>query len=211
MRTAAINTALEKHLSRERLEKYLARTGGDLDKALALYERNTRLSEAFYTPLQCLEVCFRNRLSLELKTTYGDDWFRPGKVPFERDAVDEIVAVVEDLKVRGKAVTTGAVVAELRFGFWVAMLGPRYDAGLWRKALFRAFLKDGRTPKRGAVHGRLNAVRRFRNRIAHHEPILFRDLPATHNEIIEATQWMCPETAAWAAHHSRFPAVFAAA
>jgi hypothetical protein len=40
-------------------------------------------------------------------------------------------------------------------------------------------------------------IRRFRNRVAHHEPILSGDLPARHREIIETIGWMCPLTASW--------------
>jgi hypothetical protein len=32
-------------------------------------------------------------------------------------------------------------------------------------------------------------------------------LQQLHDEIIEAIGWTCRDTAAWAAHHSRFPAV----
>jgi hypothetical protein len=62
--------------------------------------------------------------------------------------------------------------------------------------------------KRADVHGRFNAVRRFRNRIAHPEPIFHRDVKQTHDEIIDAIGWMCRDTAAWTEHHSRFMAVY---
>lgn len=59
MRTPQINIALERALSPTRLGRYLADTNGLLDSALSLYERNARLAEAFYRPLQSLEVCRR--------------------------------------------------------------------------------------------------------------------------------------------------------
>jgi len=210
MRNDPVNLALEKTLSSERLAKYLAASGGDLHHALGVYERNTRLSESFYTPLQCMEICFRNQLNTQLVDKYGADWFRPGKVPLETDAVDTIKEVVSGLHQAKTPITTGAVVAELSFGFWVGLLGPRYDATIWRQALYLGFMENGKRMKRDRVHGRFNALRRFRNRIAHHEPIFLNNLANTHSEIIEATSWMCPNTAAWTLHHSRFTAVFAA-
>ena len=42
LRNAIVNDALEQSLSRERLGKYLADCGGDLDTALALYEEHPR-------------------------------------------------------------------------------------------------------------------------------------------------------------------------
>lgn len=189
----------------------MAAAGGDLNKALDLYERNARLAEAFYTPLQCMEICFRNALNDQLVTKYGADWFRPGKVAFANDAIEKIKAVIDELNSLKKPITVGAVVAELSFGFWVALIGPRYDASIWRQSLYLALMENGRRMKRDRSHGRFNRLRRFRNRIAHHEPIFLNDLANAHAEIIEAISWMCPNTAAWTLLHSRFQAVFTAA
>jgi|SRR6185437_4561768 len=208
MRTTAINQVLQEMLSTPRLEKYLVARGGDLHQALSLYEWNTRLSEAFYTPLQCMEICLRNKLSDQLSAAYGVDWLVSQTIPLENDAREQIESAMRDIETRGKTLTSGAVVAELSFGFWVALLGPRYDATLWRKALYLVFLENGKRIRRDRVHGRLNALRRFRNRIAHHEPIFLSNLPNTHREIIETTNWMCSVTAAWSVHQSRFQVIF---
>lgn len=209
MRTPAIDAALEATISRERLEKYLEDSGGILDAALSLYERNMRIAEAFYTPLQCMEVCFRNSLHSQLSARYGDDWLTNGTPGLAPWAVGKIGDAVRELGEDGDEATPGRVVAKLHFGFWVGTLGPGYDETLWRFALTRAFSDQGRGMKRKRVLGRFNALRRFRNRIAHHEPIFHRNLPQMHAEVIEAIQWMCPETAAWAAHRSRVPEVLA--
>jgi hypothetical protein len=209
LRTAEINRSLEKSLSIERLDKYLVASGRNLHKALELYERNNRLSEAFYSPLQSMEICLRNTLHRCLETTYGHDWFQNGKPPLERDALQSIWDAVADLQQAKKMITGGAIVAELHFGFWVGLLAARYDATLWRQSLYVAFRENGARIKRDRVHKRFNALRRFRNRVAHHEPIFLNDLPTRHAEIIEATSWMCAHTAAWALHQSRFSIVFA--
>ncbi|MGQ0484250.1 MAG: Abi family protein [Hyphomicrobiales bacterium] len=205
MRNAIINAALERTITRERLDKYLIETHGDLDAALALYERNTKLSEAFYTPLQCLEICLRNTLNTCMSNVYGKDWFRNGNAPLNHDAQIAILDAYREVS-KPEPIPIGDVVAELKFSFWVGLMGPRYDATLWRKALYRGFQVTG-CKKRSEVHGRFNALRRFRNRIAHHEPIFHRDLSADHDEIIEAIGWMCSDTKAWAAYHSRVPQV----
>jgi hypothetical protein len=186
------------------LEKYLADADGDLDVALAVYERNCRLSEAFYTPLQSLEICFRNALHQQMVALYGDDWLRNGTAPLYSDAIQNIESITADL---GTGVRPGRIVAELRFSFWVGLIGPRYDATLWRQGLYKAFLAKGGI-KRSVAHGRFNALRRLRNRVAHHEPIFTRPLPRLHQELIEAIGWMCRDTAQWTAHQSRFEDVF---
>lgn len=210
MRTPQINAALELTITRPRLDKYLNASGNDLDLALGLYERNAKLSEAFYTPLQCLEICLRNRINAELSTAFGADWFQNGNPHLEPDALVMIQKALAQLAQDKKAPINGAVVAELSFGFWISLLGARYDGNLWRTSLYKAFVYQGKALARKRVHGRLNALRRFRNRIAHHEPIFYRPLQVAHDEIVESIAWLSPETSAWTAAQSRFTAVFAA-
>lgn len=206
MRTTATNAALERTVSRERLARYLDASGQDLGAALDLYEDNTRLSEAFYTPLQSVEICLRNCLHEQIAARYGHRWHQNADVPLGSDSRRMISEAVEALRKGEKEITPGQIVAELKFAFWVGLLGPHYDATLWRMALYRAFVAEGGKPRR-LVHGRLNAIRRFRNRVAHHEPIFDRPLVQVHAEIIEAIRWMSRETALWAAEQSRFEQV----
>ncbi|HEX9835947.1 MAG TPA: IS256 family transposase [Alphaproteobacteria bacterium] len=91
----------------------------------------------------------------------------------------------------------------LSFGFCVAMLGPRYDASLWRPALRHAFPHRPKSVERKPIQKTLNSIRRLRNRVAHDEPILDRNLIADHNDIIQLVSWICPETANWVLTHSR--------
>ncbi|TAK49669.1 MAG: hypothetical protein EPO23_00050 [Xanthobacteraceae bacterium] len=205
---SGINEALEKTLTRERLNKYLIEANQDFDQALRLYERNTKLSESFYTPLQCLEVCFRNSLYRVLTNDFNEEWYEGNKVPLSSDSRRMVLDARDELIKDRKEITPGQMVAELKFAFWVGLLGPHYDATIWRTTLHKAFLAGGGKP-RSVVHGRFNAIRRLRNRIAHHEPIFHRPLEKAHTEIIEAISWMCRDTANWASHHSRFAAVFA--
>jgi hypothetical protein len=208
MRTSETDRALENTISVKRLDKYLIAMNGDLDKSLKLYEENMRLAEAFYTPLQCLEVCFRNTLNLRLSQTYGADWLTNGKPPLEPWFTKSIEDSVSNLAKGGHSNDPDNVVAELNFGFWVGLIGPSYDATLWRQTLYKGFIAKGGGQKRSAVQGRFNVLRRFRNRVAHHEPIFDRPLAQLHTEIIESISWMCRHTSNWAAHHSRFDEVW---
>jgi len=192
------------------LTKYLRAAGSDLDLAIGVYERNTRLAEAFYTPLQAMEVCFRNQLDHRMATTYGPDWMTNNHPPLSANSMRAISEAQTSLAQSRVALTPGAIVAELNFWFWVSLLGPGYDATIWRTTCHHAFRAKGKGMARSVVHGRFNALRRFRNRVAHHEPIFMDNLAARHDEIIEAIHWMCGDTAAWAAHHSRLPDVLAA-
>lgn len=206
MRTEAANAALERAISRQRLQKYLAHQGGSLDLALALYERNMLLSEAFYVPLQTLEVCLRNRVHDQMRAFYGESWLTDATVAplndFSRSMINEAMQELD------AGCSPGQIVAELKFSFWVGLHGPQYDTTLWRRALYRSFPISG-GKRRSVVHGRLNAIRRFRNRVAHHEPIFHRPIRQLHDEIVEAVGWMCADSKAWVLHHSRVPLLLA--
>lgn len=162
-------------------------------------------SEAFYTPLQCVEVCLRNCIHEQLSNAYGSDWLLNGKPNLDAGSQDMIAAAIADSEGVGPP-SPGAIVAEVKFAFWVGLLAPRYDATLWRTALYKAFIV-GAGQRRSIVHGRMNAIRRFRNRVMHHEPIFHRPHKTMHDEILEAIGWMCKDTKSWVSHHSRYPAV----
>lgn len=185
------------------MARYLEKSGADLNRALTLYEVNTEVSETFYTSLHCLEVCFRNKLNAAMVNRYSADWFHNSAVPLTEQSRNFISEAIRELQQpAGAEILPGQIVAQLRFAFWVGLLGPSYDATLWRHCFHRIFKRSNR--KRSEVQARLNAVRRLRNRIAHHEPILWRDTPLdqTHEEILETIGWMCSSTAAWARHRS---------
>ena len=199
--------ALVSSLSQERLRKYLEASDNNPRNTILLYESNMRLSEAFYTPLQCLEVCLRNKIHRSISPTYGDDWYQNQNLHLAETQLSKIRGALDELRRNKKPASPGAVVAELSFGFWVGLLGRHYDATLWRRAIAGAFRKHARGIKRDVIHGRMNMLRRFRNRVAHHEPIFQKDLLGVHHDLIDAVAWMCPDTAAWVDRTSRLRAV----
>lgn len=192
--------ALEASISRERLQKYLENQGDDVDLAIGLYERNMQLSAAFYPELQALEVCLRNKIHAQMRVEYGAGWLRDANGPLDAGAKEAVQHVWDELGKPDAQKTSGDIIAELKFSFWVGMLGPKYDETTWRKACHKSF--PNFKGKRSVVQGRLNAIRRFRNRTAHHEPIFHKNLLRTHTEIVEAIGWMCEDTQAWATHMS---------
>jgi hypothetical protein len=199
--------ALCESLSRERLSKYLSVTEDRLSDAIALYEINTKLSAAFYVPLQSLEICLRNHLNRCMSSRYGENWLLdPISTPMSAHSREML-----DLAIRESgSQSPGKVVAELKFAFWVGLLAQQYDATIWRQAAHHAFRAHG-GKQRKPVHSRMNAIRRFRNRVAHHEPIFQADPLRTHGEILEAIGWMCPITAEWTRSNSREVEALAAA
>jgi hypothetical protein len=200
--------ALSRTISPGRLAPYIDAGGGDVETAVRLYELNARLSSAFYTPLQTLEVTVRNAIDDQFRACFGDIWTDLGRIKLQPPQQDDVRKALREVSVddRGQDVdyTHDDVVAELNFGFWVGVLGPKNDTEIWRKSLWQAFPNRPRGVERKTVQAALNSVRRLRNRIAHHCRIIHRDLVADHATILEVIGWVCTETHDWTAALSSF-------
>jgi len=193
---------LETALSIDRFFSYVAASGGDRRRAIALYEWNSQVSAAFYVPLQAVEVALRNVCHRELSSIWGNAW--PDSHAFQ--VLDRLFSrSIGDAKKRlvrlGVKADTPHIVAELSFGFWTTLLARRFEHILWSPALRRAFprvkMVSGVKPSRRFVADRFDYLRVFRNRIAHHEPIFARDLAADYASLLEVAAWMFPDVAEW--------------
>ena len=196
--------ALKRAISPERFGTYLKLAAGDRHQALQLYARNAAVGAAFHGPLQSLEVTLRNAIDEAMAAAYRSFWFdSPVLMDAERKS---IVRASESLRREGKPRTSGDVIATVSLGFWVALLNKRYDATLWRTVLHECF---DPTPARARLHSQLDSLRRLRNRIAHHEPILERNLRKDHDHILHILGLLSPPTVRWVEHHSRVLEVLA--
>ena len=169
-----------------------------------------------------LDTCLalRNALHRELTRLYGAAWYDNLAAGLDRGALERIADAKRKIAPGGGTVTPSKMVARLSFGFWVSLLGSggrldaagrraNYEMTLWRPALRRAF--PYRTPlTRIQAYQPLNALRKLRNRIAHHEPIFARPLLEDHERIVEVTGWISPGARTWIDRHSRVPLLLAA-
>lgn len=69
-------------------------------------------------------------------------------------------------------------------------------------------LEESRREDRDITARLYRDYRKLRNRLAHHEPILYSNLPKHHANIMRLTQWLAPIAADWCEAHSAFAAVF---
>ena len=197
--------ALISTISPTRFSTYRQQVESDAG-ALQLYTWNTAAAAAFYGPLQTLEVTLRNAVHDVLSRSHGTRWFDNGGLLRQAEQ-DKVEAAVQKLNELGKQPTAGRVIAELPFGFWVALFANAYDTTIWRTDLHLIFTP--RVRNRGGLHDALDRLRTLRNRIAHHEPIFQRILQDDYNRICNITGFLSTPTLAWLRHHSRVPSVLA--
>lgn len=207
--TAANIANLESSHSPERLAPYYALAGGDKELGLKLYAWNSALSQALYTPLQGLEVTLRNALGSQLLTAHGPQWFdlNPGPA-LHYPLPDQLLKARTELGKKGLTANHGRIVAELNWGFWTGILARRYEP-LWRSHFRTVFHAPGPLT-RDKIFLPLDDLRRLRNRIAHHEPIMNRNIAADYASILSLIDLISPTTAQWVDDQSQIAAIIAA-
>ncbi|WP_041560366.1 hypothetical protein [Nocardia farcinica] len=194
-------------LSEPRMAPYVADADGDRAAALALYCWSSRTVAASFEVLGHLEVLVRNALDAVLREHFseaerGIPWFM---LPIN----ENVSAAVETTRGRLREQNReyrDQIVAGLSFGFWSGLLGPKYEQ-LWRECLHRAFPHS--TGRRKQVMIALEGVRKFRNRLAHHDSILNVDVPFEVRRIVEVAGFIHPQAADWLTSLSRAMAVYA--
>ena len=197
---------IEHFLSSQRLTPYLLLADNDKRKAIRLYERNTDLSEALYGILQGLEIALRNSIHHTMSANTGrEDWF--DAIAFAYPQTEQLSSAKKALTQQSKPLETGRIIAELSFGFWTSLLGPSYSNKIWFPLkLWMAF--PAKSCGRKETYKRLDKIRLLRNRVAHHESILARNLRQDVLEITEVISWICPTTSEWVKETTHFNECF---
>ena len=190
-------------------------------EAIRLHEWNVVLCAAAILPLQIIEITLRNRMHSELSAYYGNDfwWDEPPTAPGQTIKLTRLVheqaTAVNDAKNKirtlkpNKPVTAGRIISELPFGFWVALIGSNYDnpsGGIahWRNCLHKVFKQSGNYSRKD-VHSELNNLRQLRNAVAHHDPIVTRNLSADFALIVSAIGKIDTDAQSWVKEASVLP------
>lgn len=196
---------LEAAISIERFQTYLEACDGNRATAIDAYALNSAVSSAIYPLIQNLEIALRNSFHRQLSERYGEWWFDELGLIGDASQRSKLTDAKIELVKNKKELTAGRIVASLSFGFWTMCLSKQYEDRLWRRGgLSAAFSNLGSKPSRNNVTSKLNEIRKLRNRIAHHEPILRFDLIKRRGETIELTRMLSPILGEWTERHCRF-------
>lgn len=197
-------------MQRERLMRYLPASGGDERLALRFYLWNCALCEAFHLSTHYAEIVCRNTLSRVLVAKLGERWFdnqtfyRLLDPHFQGDLN---AAIQKEAESHGANMTSHHIVSALHFGFWDHLATKRFNRLIWANGAAGVFRHCGLMTKREDIHGKIESVRRWRNRIAHHSAIFDKGPSRKHADALELIRWSCPVTAAWVASQSRVPMI----
>jgi hypothetical protein len=203
--TAQEQAAIPVVLSRARFTTYLAEKQDNVLDALRLYQWNALISSSFLFPLHVFEIGIRNAAANAVEHYYNSPnwpWVAAFEaslpVPASRRAFAPRRALV-GARLRNQ--TTGKLIADIQFAFWVSLYTSRHHGRLWAPSFAREYPHAGALGDANAgrqrIHKIANNARELRNRIAHHEPIFRRNLQDDYNALIEAIGYRCQHTAAW--------------
>lgn len=196
-------------LSEPRMAPYLRSADGDKAKALALYEWSARTSSAAFEVVGHFEVLLRNAIDRCLRDYFREEqcgipWFLL-PTPGGEHVAEAVNVVRERLRPLHKE-SRHQIVAGLSFGFWSGLLGTKYE-DLWRECLRRAFPHSSGKRKQVAVA--IERVRKFRNRLAHHDSTINVDVPFEIRQVIELASFIDQDAAEWLQRCSNVMDVYA--
>lgn len=161
-------------LSEARMSKYKYAAGGNKTKTIQLYHHNLKLSQRVFGVIGMFEVILRNAIYEHYSAKYNDPEWIVNEIA-QGKLLEHEARVINDTKsdfVRKGVYSPDKMVASFSFGFWTYLFTRRnYRVG--GKTLLQIFPNKRRGLKQIDVYNDLTAIREFRNRIAHHEPICF--------------------------------------
>ncbi len=198
--------------SAPRMGRYLNSYGGDVLRAAVAYDHNVLLAQALMPALQTMEIVLRNAIHRSLSRSMGSvDWWNGLPSPeFEwlQRAVGDAGVKIQR---RRERVTTDKIVAELTFGSWTRLFNAQHGRTLWGRLLLAFPTCPKAKRQRGPISSSLNRIRDLRNRVMHHEPLLWvaPSVKDIHDDIQEVLDWIDPGINRWLVHHDSLPARWA--
>ncbi|PUB25311.1 hypothetical protein C8K30_10755 [Promicromonospora sp. AC04] len=186
--------AFEVHISAARFAPYLDQADGDPDLAFELYQWNGRLTGAVHEVLGFVEVALRNALDVRLRT------WNAAQPPAPKHGVREYTHDWLE------------VPAAPLYGLLTTVRHGRRHSTHSRATKRAAESRDAREPRhprfgRPVTHDDLVANLMFRNRVAHHEPLIDLDVQAYHRTMVRLLRAIDPVLGDWFSGASPVPGV----
>lgn len=163
-----------------RMRIYLKNSSNNKNLAIEDYIFNLKLAQAFITPLDFMEISLRNAIGEVLTDCFGDKWYELDGFlnNLSSSRRSDLNLVINQLKKSKGIYCKDDVIANLNLRFWEALLSKKMFHIVWKGRLEQIFPHKPITLSEEIflenLRTKLNQLRPFRNRIAHHEQILYK-------------------------------------
>ncbi len=150
------------------------------------------ISAALWVHIVAFETTLRKFIHGCLTNEYGSKewWYVPSILTVENRRNIERMEL--RLRRKRKRITPYNIVENLSFSFWIELLSKRYHQKIWNKLLKYFPVHPG---WREEFHSKAREIRNLRNSIAHHGPILRRNLLRDLTYLNELTSLLNPTLA----------------
>ncbi|WP_425073273.1 hypothetical protein [Sagittula sp. S175] len=192
-------------LSDRRLQRYAPAADDSGVAREDLYLWNCDMSESFHFALHIAEVSCRN--SIHSALTYGgrswfdDPTFLKILAPARRKDLEN--ALDDESSQHGAVMDTHHLVSALSFGFWEHLTTKRFQRYLFPRGFQKNFKCAPKSAKLDDLHTLIESVRRWRNRIAHHNAIFDKGPSAKYQDTLKLIAWSSSDLETWVANRCR--------
>ena len=201
---------LEKIVSKHRMKRYLQACTSYKSKAVELYLLNIQLSSETFKLICFFEIAFRNSINNHLSNLHGEDWIAESVSNsgfFNSPQTAITYSIIQNLKKDNSKGANNQLITQLGFGFWRHLFAPNQYKAIGSNLLEILIHKPKSTPllqiNQKYVFKKLTEINDLRNRIAHHEPICFKnglthlditDTIGISNSIVLILEWLNVDT-----------------
>lgn len=202
--TTALLNDFSETLPHARLKGYLSKAGGNKNLASELYSWDLDISSALWRHFNILEIGLRSDLSIQLtRMSPSTNWWLNENLLLRSEKLK--IAALGDKN--GTPFTQDEIITRLTLRFWASLLSKKYHQRLWQAGLEDAF--PNFQGKRREIHIKLERLRKLRNRIAHHEPIIDREINLDVNLIVEVCGTLDQRIESWIGADKRVSKILA--
>ena len=162
-----------------KLRHYLNAAHQDKKIAIEMFHLDGAVAASFLEPIRLVELVLREAIHRNMTNVYGSRWMYRGEL-IDARSLEKVMHSANRL---GKNPPGDKIVSDLSLGFWAGLFqkgGPasfdpsqriRHSETLWNPALSSLFADE--RPERKYIATLTLKISYLRNRMAHHEPILF--------------------------------------
>lgn len=197
------------YLSLPRYNRYLQVTHNNINQANRLYNANIRLAQAFHPLLTQFEVILRNSINAQLATYFKDqNWIINQRNGFMKHRslqksnyylYNSVKKSKLKLQHKNTAITSGKIISDQTLGFWTSLfLAHHYR--LIQGQPIKIFQHKDSTENRASIFTKLEAIKEFRNRMSHCEPLCFKgeqidcsQALKIRNKLYDLVSWIDPQ------------------
>ena len=150
------------------------------------------IAAALWVHIQTFEVTLRNFIYTSMKQVFNESlwWEIPGLLLHSEYVY--VQGTIERMLQNRVKISAQSIVDNLSLSFWIKLLGKRYHETIWLKIIKYMPIYPGR---REDFYNKAREIRNLRNSIAHHGPILRRNLIRDYAYLGELTAILDPELA----------------